>query len=207
MTADDSFIVERPFDSVDYLRRVELTPPPQGTDPVALFLVGGPLSGKSTVLAYLRSKGDALIPENAVYVDPYAVRGMLPEWNELVAAREPSAAAILFAETCHVAASIVARAVEQGLNLILDGIGDGPPGVFVEQLERFHKIGYGVRILLVDAPIDEALERNQDRARREGRLIPPELLRELHVECVRRHNEWRELPWIKEFQVYSGSSR
>ena len=39
-----------------------------------------------------------------------------------------------------------------------------------------------------------------------SRLIPAELLRELYVECVRRHSEWREVPWI-EFQMYSGSSR
>jgi len=194
---------ETPFDSPDFLSQIVALEPPSGSAGIALFVAGGPLSGKSSVLAWLTRDGDSLIPPEPVSVDPYGIREYLPEWQALSAARDPAAATGVRDEVLYLAGRIVTRAVAEGRNLVIDGIGNGGPGVFCAEMQRFHGAGYEVRILMVDTPLDVAHERNETRAAETGRFILPSELERLHRASVRSHLEWRDLEWVARWEVYS----
>jgi len=184
-------IIETPFDSVDYVARAELpaAESPDRVQPVALFLAGGPLSGKSFVLERLIANGDPLIPADPVEILPSAIRSRLPEFGESLERWDPQTAHHVYEETLHIASLIVTEAVRRRRNLILDGIGAGKPGAFAAQLERIAAAGYDVRVLLVDAPIDVALRRNEERTERTGFRIDPKEIRRLHNLVSKRFEE------------------
>ena len=192
---EEDLIRETVFDSAVYLDDVELVRsdgPPRAGPPVALFLAGGPLSGKSTVLSSLIEQRDPIVPPDAVLVDPRAIREQLPEWQQLVAAREPSAAETIYAECCDLARRLTERAVAARRNLIIDGIGGSWLGHFGVLLVTFTAIGYEVRVLFVDAPIDVCEQRNDERAASAGLYLNPEEIRTLHIEAARAFVQWKE---------------
>lgn len=204
--AGEGFVHETVFDSATYLDGVELERfgDPIGTDgPVALFLAGGPLTGKTSVLLYLVEKKDPMVPVDAVDVDPRGFREQIPEWHPLVDERPDIAAQAVYAECCRLGRELTERAVRGRRNLIIDGIGAGPPGHFAALLTRFHEIGYEVRVLFVDAPIPICQQRNVERAMRGGPYVDPEELEKLHHEAAKALLEWKDFAWLA-MTVYSG---
>ena len=205
---DTEWISELSYDSASYLTGVHLDRPERSTDvrdPIALFLAGGPLSGKTTTLERLLADGHDLAPRNAVRIEPTLIRHRLPEFTAAVAVREREAAGLIFQETCHIARELVEHAAEAGADLIIDGIGDAEEGLFASRLEAFHDAGYDVRVLLVDAPTSVAQERNLERARRTGFYLEPRLIIDLHRDVLRRFEDWRHFEWLR-FEMYSTGS-
>jgi GTP pyrophosphokinase len=194
---------DEPFDFTDYLATVDLAPV-GGSDPapVALFVAGGALSGSRGVFGQLAEEGDDLVPAEAAVVDPSAIRQLLPEWEQLLAAGEPDAAAVVREETLDVSREVVEEAARLGRNLVLMGLGAGGEGDFVGVMRRFADAGYEIRVLLVDAPVELELERNEIRARETALRFDPDTVADLSVEAVQRFSEWREEPWLT-FVLYS----
>src|SRR5207302_1256553 len=149
-----------------YLDGLELPETEQGDSPrpIALFLAGGPLSGKTTVLQSLLGEPDSIVPDGATVVAPSVIRSKLPEWDLLYSSRDPGAAVAVETESGHVALQLVVAAVRRRRDLIIDGLGAGEPGQFAARLTELHDAGYDVRVLIVDAPTETALERNEERA-------------------------------------------
>ena len=197
-------IRETPFDSADFLHAFEV--PRVGSSPVALFLAGGPLAGKSTVLELLADDHESIVPPGAVRVFPSLIREELPEFHEGVAQQRPDAAEVVRDETEHIARELIRRAADEERELIVDGLGASEPGRFRGVLERFHVAGYEVRVLLVDCPVEHALTRNLKRGARMGLVLPPDEVRRLHAEVSRRHQEWSGLDWVR-WQPYSNPDR
>jgi len=194
-----SLVRETPFDSATYLQGLELESPAGRTSgrPVALFLAGGPLSGKSTVVQQLADEPESIVPKDAVLVDPRNIRDALPEWGPLYEARDPGGAEAVQREAGHVARGLVQAGVAASRDLVIDGLGAGEPGRFVARLAALNDAGYDVRVLLVDAPTETALQRNDERAERTGLRLEPTRLRTLHAQVSQRFQEWRELPWLR----------
>lgn len=195
---------ETVFDSASYLGALTLPvepPDDEARKPVVLFLAGGPLSGKSTVLESLHAEGHELIPTDGVLVDPKLIREQLPEWPELLAARHPGAAEAVYEECCDIARQLTAEAVRLRRDLIIDGVGASGEHQFSVLLEVFEALGYEVRVLLVDTPTETAEARNVCRAESEGLLIDRQQLASLHREVSARFDEWKDLPTT--FQMYA----
>jgi len=189
---------ETVFDSARYLDGLLLgfdPPEDEPRRPVALFLAGGPLSGKTTVLGSLAAEDHELIPTDGVLVDPKLIREQLPEWAQMYAAREPDAAERVYEECCDVARQLTAEAVQLRRDLIIDGVGASGERQFAVLLEIFDALSYDVRVLLVDTPTATAELRNLARAERDGLLIDREELAAMHREVSARFDEWKEGPW------------
>ena len=196
--ADVNVVRETVFDSARYLDGLLLSfdpPKDESRRPVALFLAGGPLSGKTTVLGSLAAESHELIPSDGVLVDPKLIREQLPEWAEISSARQPDAAERVYEECCDVARQLTAEAVRLRRDLIIDGVGASGERQFAALLETFDAFGYEVRVLLVDAPTATAELRNLARAERDGLLIDREELAAMHREVSARFDEWKEGPW------------
>jgi hypothetical protein len=197
---------ETVFDSTSYLRGLDEDVKNANAGeaaPVALFVAGGPLSGKTTVFERLRADGHDLIPENAVVVDPKTIRGQLPEWEQLHDAREPAAAEMLYEECCDVATQLVGEAIRIGANLVIDGVGARGDLPFSGLLQRFGGLGYEVRVLLVDAPTETAQLRNLQRAECDGLLIDREVLAQTHRAVSADFDDWKDVP--ARWEMYAGT--
>src|SRR4051794_25846251 len=102
MSADeDTWVKEIPFDSAMYLNGAQLESQDvqNGQAPIALFLAGGPLTGKTTTLNQLLAGGDEFIPQAAVRIEPDRLRWELPEFQAGMQGRDAGAAANVYEET------------------------------------------------------------------------------------------------------------
>jgi hypothetical protein len=197
------WIPDEPFDSVEYLHGVGIRGAADGHRPVVLFVAGGALAAKTAVLGALSEGAHPLIPEDPVVVDPDQIRRMLPEWETLYRARDPSTAQAVRNETLHIAREIVEEADMQRRNMILIGIGAGAPGEFATAMRQFADSGYEVRALMVDSPVEIELERNDVRAAEEGLRFDPGAVEELSVTAIQRLFEWKDEPWIAQWELLS----
>lgn len=192
--SEDGLVRETVFDSTHYLRGLDGDVEKPSADegaPVVLFLAGGPLSGKTTVFESMRDDGHDLIPENAVVVDPKALREQLPEWEPLHRRVEPAAAELLYEECCDIATRLVREAMLVGANLVIDG----PP---LREIVGFpscsgswrHRLR-GVRAP-ARSPTETAQLRNLRRAESEGLLIDREVLAPMHRAVSGDFHDWKD---------------
>ena len=161
--------------------------------PRALFMGGGTASGKSTALKLDENKD--VQPEDAVLIDPDEIKGLLPEYGEMVERGERYAASAVHEESSALAKRLQVEAMRRGLNVIVDGTGDSQvdaddpesAGKLRKKVEAFHGAqgdatpeGYDVSMFYVNAPTEIALVRATTRAMREGRWVPKPEIESIH---------------------------
>lgn len=138
-------------------------------NPVAVVLMGGPGSGKSSA-----TRGMDL--DGFVSVDPDGVKAAMPRYQELVAAGNPDAASLCHAESSQIAISIRDAAIAGKYNMVLDGTGRN-----LAKMERAVKAlrtaNYTIRLVFVDVPVGIGLARATARAATTGRVVPTDVIR------------------------------
>lgn len=164
--------------------------PPEGT-PRVLFTAGAPGSGKSTIL-----KG-VDVPPDHVEVNPDAIKEMLPEFQELAAARDPFTGAAVHEESSTLASELRRRAQDAGLNIVVDGVGNSVTGKFKRKLTEFHNAGYEVEAVVAHLPVEEGRKRVAERAERSGRTVPEDIVSRYYQTVPKRFAEYAEAPWLK----------
>jgi predicted ABC-type ATPase len=140
--------------------------------PEAVFYGGGPASGKST----------ALTPaDDSAIIDPDAIKAMLPEYKQMVAAGDPSAARYVHEESSQIAKEARAAAIKARVNLTMDGTGDSDYRKMAGKVFAAKSAGYTTHAKYVTADTATALERAHRRGEKTGRFIPPTILKETHA--------------------------
>jgi predicted ABC-type ATPase len=157
--------------------------------PVAILTMGGPASGKGTILKELDKRG--LDKSMFVHVDPDEVKGKLPEYEKSVpnhkegkggqkgdgtGATFKGAAAQVHEESSHVAKEIERQAIEKGHNVIIDGTG-GNAKAMVERIKGLEAKGYHVEMHHAHLDPEEGIKRAAGRAEGSGRFVPEEVIR------------------------------
>lgn len=143
----------------------------------ALFLAGGPASGKSSLVKH----GHVKLPPNAVDVNPDIVRTMLPEYGKLVAAGDTAAAAKTHEEASHVSKLVMNIALARHHHVIVDSVGDSGPGSFAKKIKAAAGAGHKVRVAYATLDTKVAEERALAREKRSGRKVPIGYLRSAHA--------------------------
>jgi predicted ABC-type ATPase/2'-5' RNA ligase len=145
----------------------------------ALFTAGGSASGKSSVVTK-----DARVhkPGNAVVVDPDRIKAMLPEYRAMVKKGDLGAAAKAHEESSDIAKAVTHAARQHGMNLVVDGTGNGEPGKFGKKVGESLDHGYKTSVAYVNVPTDEAITRAKKRAEGSGRMVPVE-----HIKAIHKH--------------------
>lgn len=169
---------------------------PQDT-PTALFMAGGTASGKSTGL---RAMPEA-VPGDAVHIDPDAIKALLPEYDEMVRARDRYAAFGAHEESSDIAKRLTTEAQALRLNLVIDGTGNSGPGKFAGKVRDVVEAGYTVDLFYVSAPAEVALRRAVGRAIRTGRMVPPKMHRDIHRNVSLRAPEVLEVEGVRNFTM------
>jgi len=143
------------------------------------YLVGGPMAaGKTTLIDGLREAG--LVPaENEVtYVNPDAIKELLPEMREFMAMKEDRGATAVHEESSELSKELMRRAVAEKRNILWDASFTG--GSARKQVQMLKDAGYTVKAFAVQAPVEEAIARAQRRAVSEGRGVPMQVLLTSH---------------------------
>lgn len=159
--------------AVDYLFRAArglawtdegLAPPSEiSAGRQATILIGAPAAGKSTVAnPWARSRSAAI-------VDADEAKKIIPEY------RGGIGAGAVHEESSELAEEVLARVLEDGLNVVLPKVG-GSPGSIERLAATLREFGYRIEVVHVDVPADEAWRRMIGRFRATGRIIPPEVM-------------------------------
>lgn len=166
-----------------------LTAPTEGRR--VLFLAGATASGKTSALGL--PENAEVLPPDAVHIDPDEIKAMIPEYVQMVRAKDRYAASGVHEESSDIAKRLRDEAVSRGLNMIVDGTGDSGSGKFASKMTAAKAEGYDVHVFYVNAPVEVALERAVTRAQRTGRWVPESEIRTQHEQVSARFPEIRKL--------------
>lgn len=151
-------------------------------DAKAIFLAGGPASGKSTLIR----GGDVKLPADAVDINPDIIRTMLPEYKALVDAGDKSASAKTHEEASHLSKLAMNLALLRKHHVLVDSVGNSEAGKFARKIRATLDAGYETSVTYATIPVEEALARSEKRAKRTGRHVPAGYLRASHRDVTIR---------------------
>jgi predicted ABC-type ATPase len=163
---------------------------PASSKPQAVFLAGGPASGKTSIVR----AGGTEMNGAAVDINPDIVKAMLPEFEKMKAAKDPTAAAKMHEESSHIAKMVMNLAVARKQNVLVDGVGNSPPGKFAGKIKAATDAGYDTKVVYATIPTDEAVARSTKRANDPksdsyGRVVPEGYIRAAHKDVSARYIE------------------
>jgi predicted ABC-type ATPase len=144
---------------------------------IAYVLGGGPASGKSSII----HAGHVSVDPDAIHIDSDAIKGELPEYNEMVGSKDDRAAAFAHEESSYIGKLIQEKASRSGYHTLLDGTGDSSFESLKKKIDLMKASGQKVVGHYVTVPTEVAIARNAERAKKTGRLPPVKMLRACHA--------------------------
>ena len=157
---------------------------PKSAAPVVYMTGGGPASGKTTALI---ENPAANIPDkmNAAHIDPDSAKGDIPEYVARVAAGDKEAAADVHEESSHMAKEAVRTALADGHDVVYDSTGSGEQKLLNKVAEMRARGATKVFANYATLEVEEAVRRADSRAKRIGRVVDHEIIRETHASVSR----------------------
>jgi len=128
----------------------------------AVFLAGGPGSGKSFVIGKtaLQALGFRLINSDDAFEKGLKRAGLTTDPDDIASAQGQAVRAKAKALT----GKIMTRALEGRMGIVIDGTGKDYAKI-KKQVDMLRTLGYAVHMLFVNTDLDTALERNRMRPR------------------------------------------
>ncbi len=151
---------------------VNTSPVASDSKPEAILMMGGPASGKSSMV-----KKSGLSTANFVVADADAVKEKFPEYRQAVNARARNAAYMAHEESSYLVKRIRRTAISTRRNLVVDGTGSRLDSC-LKTLKDLKASGYHTTLMLADCDFEIALPRAMRRAEKTGRLVPEKVMRE-----------------------------
>lgn len=161
----------------------DVKPVEKGKKPVAILTMGGPASGKTSLLKHIVGNY-----HDFVGVNPDDVKDELPEYQKAINLGKTKSGAPMSArnaahmahdESSDVAEEIQKQAIEGRKNVIIDGTGKNIDK-YLKKIKVLKDQGYHVQIIMPHVTLGEALKRVSDRARKTGRYVPNEVSIDAH---------------------------
>lgn len=148
--------------------------------PIAVFTGGGSGSGKSTILENLRQSDNFYNKVAVVDSDDIKTKAYYSDFLAYNTQLENSAARRLHDESSDVAKKAVDAIQNVGNDYVKDGTLANYEKVKAQILDAKSK-GYETRIVHVTIPVEEAIKRAQERAKKTGREVPTEVIVNSHI--------------------------
>lgn len=151
-------------------RYFDRVPAPSAKDlktkkPVAIMLMGGPASGKSTI-------SSAYPDKQFVRLDVDALKEHIPEYRAAIKWRAKNAAEMVHEESVHLMQQLRERTIAARKNLIMDGTGRHLDS-YLNMIKKLKDAGYHVKVVMADVDQKTAEKRAKARGHAKGRWIPP----------------------------------
>lgn len=173
----------------------------ESINPDALFMAGGPASGKSTVLEH----NPGLKPTHSVEIDCDSLKLDLPEYQQLRVAGDRYAASAVHTESGDIAARLAHEASDLRLNVVIDGTGNSERGAFTRDLSKKRDRGYDISVIYATTSTDKAVRRAVERAEATGRFVPVPAVRDQHAKVSANFQDVANLDWLVSLDVYDDS--
>lgn len=173
-----------------FLDHVE--PVPADTKPLAIVMMGGPASGKSSICG-------GIPHDKFVQCDADAVKEQLPEFREAVKGNARNAAGLAHEESSHLVKQIRDQAISERKNLLMDGTGKDADK-YLGMIERLKAEGYHVHLMMPDLDKTSALTRATNRAEKKGRWVPHEFIHDAYDTIP--HNFTRIAGAVDDWQLF-----
>jgi SPP1 gp7 family putative phage head morphogenesis protein len=151
-----------------------VTPVPSDETPLAVLMIGGTASGKSTIVNEVMSKD-----LNFVRVDADAIKFDIPEYKASIKASARDAAAIVHEESSQIAGDIRNGAIAGNYNVFVDATGANAEKYRL-LINSLKEKGYEVHIIGIGNDVEQAIIRSAARAERTGRWVPEGFIRETY---------------------------
>lgn len=151
--------------------------------PIAVFTGGGSGSGKSTILEKLVQSDSFYNKVAVVDSDDIKTKAYYSDFLAYNAQDDGSAAARLHEESSNVAKRAVEAIQNAGNDYVKDGTLSNYEKVKAQILDAKSK-GYETRIVHVTIPVEEAIERAQERGKRTGREVPLDKIIQTHKDST-----------------------
>lgn len=148
--------------------------------PIAVFTGGGSGSGKSTILDNLRQSDNFYNKVAVVDSDDIKTKAYYSDFLAYNTQLENSAARRLHDESSDVAKRAVEAIQNAGNDYVKDGTLANYEKVKAQILDAKSK-GYETRIVHVTIPVEEAIKRAQERAKKTGREVPTDVIVNSHI--------------------------
>ena len=128
----------------------------------AVFLAGGPGSGKSFIVGKtsLKALGFRLIKSDDAFEKGLKKAGLTTDADDIASAQGQAVRATAKSLT----GKMLARSLEGRMGIVVDGTGKDYKKI-KRQVDMVRKLGYGVHMIFVNTDLDTALKRNQMRPR------------------------------------------
>ena len=151
----------------------------ESDDPTLYLMGGGPASGKSSIIR----SGQVEHPESHVLANSDDFKPKLPEYNKEIAAGNSSkAAAFVHEESSMVNSKVMSSAAGGNKDTVWDGTGDSSMEKLEAKVNVFKEKGFKVKADYVTVDTDIAVSRSAARAKKTGRNVPPEVIRDTHAQ-------------------------
>lgn len=145
-------------------------------NPTAYLMGGGTASGKSSI----RNAGLVNLPKNMVMVDSDDIKDMLPEYQQMLKAKDSRAAGLAHDESSYLSKRIIAEASAKGYNVGLDGTGNSTIDSLKGKVARLKKGGQTLKANYVTLDVEKAIIRENIRAKKRGRKVAESVIRRTH---------------------------
>jgi hypothetical protein len=153
--------------------------PPVGRDPIMHIVGGGPAAGKSTLIRNGKV-ADGQPGVDYVNVAPDDIKDMLPDYVALKNAGDLGAAFFAHEESSVIGHKILLAAQARGLDIVLDGTGDGSVKGLKEKVDTARAKGYKVYGHYASNSYRNAIASSYYRLTTEGRLVDDKTLLKIH---------------------------
>ena len=152
----------------------------------AVFLAGGPGSGKSFVVGKtsLKALGFRLINSDVAFEKGLAKAGLTTDADDIASAQGQAVRATAKALT----GKMLQRSLDGRMGIVVDGTGKDYKKI-AEQVNMVRKIGYSVHMIFVNTDLDTALARNRSRPRQ----LPDDMVTDLWKEVQKNIGKFQGL--------------
>lgn len=143
-------------------------------NPAFVMLGGGPASGKTKA-----AEAAAVEFPDAITINPDAIKEALPEYGQQT---DRSIAAMhVHEESSYLAKRAQAEALKSKAHVVLDAVGDSSATNVQAKIDQARAAGYSAHARYVTVPTEVAQERALARGLKSGRVVAPNVVRDLHV--------------------------
>jgi predicted ABC-type ATPase len=170
---------------------------------LALFLLGSPASGKTSV----KREWLELLGLGADFVDisPDDIMAELPQYKAFVAAGDAGAAAKCHGRAYKITSDLIKTATARGEDILLERTGQDAYWT-TKDMEQLVAQGYSIHICIVVADLAKTLEREPVRAVATGRHINAGTMADIHKKLQDSIGIYMGLPFLKSFTVYDNNA-
>ena len=152
----------------------------------AVFLAGGPGSGKSFIVGKtsLKALGFRLINSDDAFEKGLKKAGLTTDPEDIASAQGQAVRASAKALT----GKILSRSLEGRLGIVIDGTGKDYMKI-AKQVNQLRQLGYAVHMIFVNTDLETALKRNQMRPR----SLPDDMVTKLWKEVQKNIGKFQAL--------------